>query len=254
MTARVVTDPSELHELYSRDAHLHLYALIDLEEPYWSASTWWRNGDAALGLVGLPDGATVVYAVSSADPSGTLALAAELSPQIPPGLVTGVTGIAEVLRSIGRPIAWQRGYHRYHLTDRNRVPSVDESVVALGPSNVDDALALYALAPGAAFFTPAMLSDDTFVGVRHDGELVAIAGTHGISDTKRVAAIGAVFTHPLHRGRGLGTLTTAGVINRIGDRAGTIGLNCTDANTRAIRIYEAMGFEPKLAYEECELA
>ena len=56
MIPSVVAEPDELVELYSRDPHLHIYALADLEEPYWSASTWWRNGDAAVGLVGLPDG------------------------------------------------------------------------------------------------------------------------------------------------------------------------------------------------------
>ena len=101
MTIRVVTDPDELVELYSRDPHLHIYALADLEEPYWSQSTWWRDGDAVVGPVGLRGGGQVVYAVSSADPAGTLKLVETIQAQIGPGLVTGVKGIAQVFAAAG---------------------------------------------------------------------------------------------------------------------------------------------------------
>jgi len=83
---------------------------------------------------------------------------------------------------------------------------------------------------------------------------VAVAGTHVLSQKYDVAAIGAVFTHPDHRGRGLGTAVTAGAIHRIGDRVSTIGLSCTEANLAARGIYIRMGFVESLAYDECELA
>lgn len=255
---RVVDDPGELAELFERDRHNHVYALADLEEPYWSASTWWRRGDAAFGLVGLPDGGgtfeRVVYAVSSADPEGTLALSRELVGEIPAALVTGVRGIATVFADAGRRLVWQRGYHRFHLCDRAAVPGPSPAVVPLGAADANDALALYETAPGAAFFLPSMLEDDSFVGVRDSDELVAIAGTHVLSERHGVAGIGAVFVHPDARGRGLGAAVTAGVIHRIGDRVATIGLNCTDTNGPARAIYLAMGFIETLGYEECEIA
>jgi len=253
-STRVVDDPSELDELFRRDAHLHLYALADLDEPYWSASTWWRNGDAAFGLVGLPDGEQIVYAVSSADPAGTLALAKELVAEVPPTLVTGVTGIGGVFEAAGRSLVWQRGYNRFHLTDPDRVPGRRAEVESLAPSDADELLELYAVEPGASFFLPSMLHDETFVGVRDEGRLIAAAGTHVFSRGRDVAAIGAVFTHPDHRGHGLGAQVTAGVVDRIGDRVSTIGLNCTVANVAARRIYDRMGFTKALAYDECELA
>lgn len=254
MSTRVVVDPSELNELFGRDRHLHIYALADLDEPYWSASTWWRKGDAAFGLVGLPGGEQIIYAVSSADPAGTLALAAELLDEVPPTLVTGVTGIAGVFEAAGRSLVWQRGYNRFHLTDPDQVPARTAEVVALGPQDSDELLALYAVQPGASFFLPSMLHDETFVGIRDEGRLVAVAGTHVFSRARDVAAIGAVFTHPDHRGGGLGAQVTAGVIDRIGDRVSTIGLNCTVANVAARRIYARMGFTEALGYDECELA
>jgi predicted GNAT family acetyltransferase len=74
-----------------------------------------------------------------------------------------------------------------------------------------------------------------------------------MSDRVSAAAVGAVFTHPDHRGMGYGATVTAAVVHELMGRVDTIGLNCTDANTRAIRIYEQMGFEAKLGYDECEL-
>ncbi len=254
MTTRIVDDPGELVALFSRDRPDHIYALADLEEPFWSASTWWRNGDAALGLVGLPEGQTIVYAVSTVDPAGTLALVAEVAAEIPATLVTGVTGIASAFEAAGRTIVWQRGYHRFHLVDRSTVPKLDPRVVELSTNDLDDVATLYATVPDAAFFLPSMLDEDTFVGVRADsGDLIAIAGTHVLSQRHDVAAIGAVFTHPDHRGRGLGAAVTAGVVHRIGNRVSTIGLNCTDTNVAARRIYLGMGFAESLAYDECEI-
>ena len=254
MTTRVVDDPGELATLFERDRHDHIYALADLDEPFWSASTWWRNGDAAMGLVGLPEGQTIVYAVSTADPQGTLALVAELAAEIPPTLVTGSPGIASVFSQAGRDIVWQRSYHRFHLRDRSLVPEPTSQIVSLSTADSEAALALYAVVPDAAFFLPSMLDNETFVGVVADGPLVAIAGTHVLSQKYDVAAIGAVLTHPDHRTRGLGAAVTAGAIHRIGDRVSTIGLNCTEANIAARGIYTGMGFVESLAYDECELA
>lgn len=253
MSTRVVDDAEQLAALFRRDKHVHIYGLADLDEPFWSASTWWRNGDAALGLVGLPEGQTIVYAVSSADPQGTLTLAAELVDEVPPTLITGATGIASVFAAAGRTIVWQRGYHRFHLLDRSMIPPPRADVESLSATDVDDALALYAVDPDAAFFQPSMLDDQTFVGVRSHGALVAIAGTHVLSEHHDVAAIGAVFTHPDHRGQGLGAAVTAGAIDRIGNRVSTIGLNCTEANLPARRIYTRMGFVESFAYDECEI-
>ena len=76
--AHIVVDPDELAELYADDPAAHVYALVDLVEPFWSASTWYRRGDAVVGVVAMPSGeGSAVYAVSTRDPAGCLALLAE---------------------------------------------------------------------------------------------------------------------------------------------------------------------------------
>ncbi len=251
----------DLVELYRRDRFDHLYALADLAEPYWSRSRWWRRGDAAVGLVDLgDDGDHVVYAVSTADPDGSLALLVELSPHLPSCLVTGPLGAAEALRSAGRATVWGRTYHRYHWPLGRRGDAPPATVRRLGPADLAAITDLHATDPGAAFFVPAMLDDGAFVGVDDgDGGLVAVGGTHVRTPTE--AAIGGVLVAPAARGRGLGRAVTLGVLATLHDDAEaagleppTVGLNCTDRNEPAKRIYLELGFTPGLGYEECELA
>lgn len=256
--ARVVTDRHELVEFFSDRRAVHVYALADLDDRYWPSSRWYRRGDAVVGLVALPDGdAVACYAVATRDPDGTLGLLADLAPSLPSGqLVTGPVGTAQALAV--RTIRWSGPHTRFELVDRSALPPPDERVEPLGRADLAALSGLYAVEPEAAFFLPHMVDDDTFVGVRGaDGGLVAAAGTHVVSAEQRVAAIGAVYTHPAHRGRGLGRATTAAVVRRLdrrhGGRPDVIGLNAADDNDAARHMYRSMGFRPIQPYEEAQL-
>jgi len=249
----VVTDPAELAEFYNDERAAHIYALVDLEPPYWEASTWYRRSDAVVGVVALPSGDGIaIYAVSTKDPAGCCDLLCELAADLPAGvMIVGPAGMTDPLANVRslRPL----GVHlRYNLQDRTAIGPTPKSVVPLGPDDLDQLLTLYGSDPGAAFFLPHTLGDNTFVGVRVDGALVAAAGTHVISDRQRLAAIGSVITHPDHRGNGYGSAVTVGVVNRLADRVDVIGLNVHQDNTAARAIYDRLGFSPILDYEEVE--
>ena len=251
--ARVVDDPAELRRFFADEPAAHIYALGDLEEPYWPASRWLRRGDAVVGLVGLPGDDLAVYAVATRDEAGTLALLAEVVPALPPGqLITGPTGLADCIERAGRAVDWTSPHLRHRLADFQ--PRREVAVGPLGPDDVEELAALYAVEPGSAFFVPFALAEESFVGVRADGQLVAAAGTHVLSLEDRAAAIGAVFTHPEHRGRGLAHAVTTGVVDRLADRVSTIGLNVAVDNVAARRVYEALGFEPFHLYDEARIA
>ncbi|MEM7140049.1 MAG: GNAT family N-acetyltransferase [Actinomycetota bacterium] len=250
--ARVVDDPGELHAYFSDLPAAHIYAIADLEEPFWSESAWYRRGDAVVGVVALPEDDLAVYAVSTRDPTGCLELVADLLPTLPPGqLITGPIGLGAVVRA-QREVAWSGRHVRYRLTS---LATVDTGAVEpLGPGHVDELLDLYDTEPGAAFFLAHMLRDETFVGVRDGGRLIAAAGTHVLAPSRGVAAIGSVYTHPDHRGRGLAKATTAAAVARVGDRAAVIGLNVAAENGPARRAYESLGFVPVLEYDEAQIA
>ena len=253
--AVVVTDPAELVDHFSDRRAAHVYALADLEEPFWTPSRWYRRGDAVVGIVSLPGGeGAAVYAVATTAPEATLDLVVDVLPELPSGqLITGPEGLADAV-SARRPLTWHAPHVRHELTDRSRLPDRAADVVDLGRADLDELNALYATEPGAAFFLDHMIDDDTFVGVRRAGRLVAAAGTHVLSTGQRLAAIGAVYTHPGHRGDGLGAAVTAGVIDRLSDRVDLIGLNVAESNAPARKVYERLGFEPIWRYEECGLA
>jgi ribosomal protein S18 acetylase RimI-like enzyme len=93
------------------------------------------------------------------------------------------------------------------------------------------------------FFMRSQLQDGTFVGVRHEGRLVAAGGTHLYSRDESVGAIGNVYTHRAHRGRGCASAVTSAIARELIDR-GTriIALNVRSENEAAIRVYERLGF------------
>ena len=216
LDALLVTDRGELTQYYADNAAAHIYALVDLDEPFWSASSWYRRGDAVVGLVKIPDDETaVVYAVSTRDPTGTMALIVDLLPLLRPGvLVTGPEGLGQALLP-HRRLAWSGPHLRYRLKDHCRPPAPDSRLVDLDEVHAPLLAELYASDPGAAFYRPSMLFDQSFVGVVEDGRLLAAAGTHVLSELRGVAAVGAVYTRPSYRGRGLGRLVMAGVLARI---------------------------------------
>lgn len=263
--ARIVTDPSELEAFFADQRAAHIYALVDLEPPYWAGSRWYRRGEAVVGVVALGDGdAIAVYAVSTRDPKGSVALLGELAAGFATGqLITGPCGMDAALAAV-RPVTSLGRHLRYRLADPTAVPAPGEidafehrrvaEVVALDRRHVAEITALYDTEPDAAFFMPHMLDDDAFVGVRRHDELVAVAGTHVVSERQGVAAIGGVFTRADHRGRGLGRVVTAGVIGRLAGRVETIGLNVHADNGPARAVYESLGFVALHAYAESVLA
>jgi GNAT superfamily N-acetyltransferase len=125
------------------------------------------------------------------------------------------------------------------------VPSVGggDAVRRLGPADTVRLVDLYALGGGAAF-SPAQVGQGVFFGVWMEDRLVAAAGTHLVSATYGVGAVGNVFTDPDHRGRGYASIATGAVVGELLARGiRDVILNVGQDNAAAIHIYEKLGFE-----------
>ena len=102
---------------------------------------------------------------------------------------------------------------------------------------------LYALGGGGAF-SPVQIEQGVFYGVWVEDRLVAAAGTHLVSVTYGVGAVGNVFTHPDHRGQGYASAATSAVTAELLDRdIQDVILNVSQDNDAALHVYEKLGFE-----------
>ena len=118
----------------------------------------------------------------------------------------------------------------------------DSDCVRLTTSDLDDLTAFYADG-GVNSFSPEHMEYNVFYGVFEEEHLVAAAGTHLVSRTYGVAAVGSVYTAASYRGRGYGTATTSAVVDDLA-RQGiqNIVLTVGQENEGAVRVYERLGF------------
>ena len=100
------------------------------------------------------------------------------------------------------------------------------------------------------FFLPDMLTSGVYYGIRREGTLASVAGTHVTSPLHKIACIGNVFTLPPHRGKGYATICTSKVVEDLLPDHKDIILNVDNKNAAAIRVYEKLGFREHCTYLE----
>ncbi|OLZ73506.1 GNAT family N-acetyltransferase [Streptomyces sp. IMTB 2501] len=125
------------------------------------------------------------------------------------------------------------------FVDDGLAAAPDAEAVALGPADVPEMLDLVARTqPGP--FEPRTIELGTYLGIRRDGALIAMAGErlHPPGWTE----ISAVCTDPAFRGEGLATRLILAVAHGIRERGETPFLHTGAHNTHAIRLYESLGF------------
>lgn len=139
------------------------------------------------------------------------------------------------------PEDWEVGFEAegVQLTGEGLRPEPYPEAVRLGAEDVPEMLELVERTrPGP--FLPRTVELGTYLGVRRDGVLVAMAGERvrpaGWSE------ISAVCTDPSVRGQGLATRLVLAVAHVITARGETPFLHAAAENTGAIRLYESLGF------------
>jgi ribosomal protein S18 acetylase RimI-like enzyme len=160
--------------------------------------------------------------------------------------VAAVAGPSAELAFTGAPVSPPDGWRvvwgdvGVQLVDGPRVrPARDPEVVELGADDVPQMLDLVArTAPGP--FLPGTRLLGRYVGVRHAGRLVAMAGERNRPDGW--TEISAVCTDPEHTGRGLASRLTLDVAAGIHERGERALLHAKETNVRAIGLYEHLGF------------
>lgn len=84
----------------------------------------------------------------------------------------------------------------------------------------------------------------TYLGIRRDGKLVAMAGER--LKIPGYTEVSAVCTHPEHTGHGYARILMAEVMRRILSRGETPFLHVRGDNVRAIELYQRLGFSQRV--------
>jgi len=122
------------------------------------------------------------------------------------------------------------------------VDDAPELMLVLGDEDVPEMLALVEKTrPGP--FARRTIALGTYLGIRDDGVLVAMAGErmHPAGYTE----ISAVCTDADHRGLGLASQLVRALVRSIRGRGETPFLHLTTENENAHRVYDALGFETR---------
>lgn len=240
-----LTDKPQILECLETDRFYGAYAIGDLEPEMFAQCTWVgaETGGRLRALVLHFHGLEPAALLLMGDTGGLRAI---LDGALRPERVYLTCRPAHL--SMTRDFyAWDRTTSMWRMVlkaARFRPGERAGTCVRLTPVHTDQLSELFALGRDIVAFSPAQVAQGVFYGVMAADQLVAVAGTHLVSPAYGVAAVGNVFTHPDHRGRGYGTATASAVVAEL-LRRGIRGvvLNVSQDNAVAISIYERLGFE-----------
>jgi hypothetical protein len=197
-----IHDRAELHQFFLRDPALFLYELGDLDDFYFENTVYFGLRDvttkelkaAMLQYVAEPPAVLLIM------DDGKHALQKELLKRIlpflahriyihaPQNLVDDFSAFYDVIKNHGP-------HHRMFLSNNSTVVMTrTESVISLGPEDVEEIKHFYEIHYPGNFFDPHMLETNMYYGLRSSGatgELFAIAGVHSVSAEYKVAALGS---------------------------------------------------------------
>ncbi|MGA8145341.1 MAG: GNAT family N-acetyltransferase [Candidatus Acidiferrales bacterium] len=117
--------------------------------------------------------------------------------------------------------------------------------IELGEADVPEMVELTKLTKPGPFGTRTR-EMGTYLGIRTNGKLVAMAGER--LKLPGYTEISAVCTHPDHLGRGYAGFLMTILAERMRARGEVPFLHVRPENTRAVKLYERMGFRNRLLY------
>jgi hypothetical protein len=124
----------------------------------------------------------------------------------------------------------------------NGKPSPVSGMVELQPKDSAEMLALARLTKPGPFGTRTH-ELGSYLGIRSEGRLVAMAGER--LKVPGYTEVSAVCTHPDHTGKGYARVLITELMQRIRERGETPMLHVRADNTRAIELYQRMGYRTR---------
>lgn len=163
------------------------------------------------------------------------------------GLIDGGVAVSAGV-AWGAPTEWQlhAPIDGVQLSGADVVGRPDDEAVVLTAEDVPEMLALVERAkPGP--FLQRTIELGTYLGIRRDGELIAMAGER--MKPPGWTEVSAVCTDERFRGQGLGGRLVLAVVATIQARGDRAFLHTGRQNVNAIRLYESLGFRLRRSAE-----
>jgi predicted GNAT family acetyltransferase len=214
-----------------------------LDNPIWQALTTTQAGFAQTcdGARKFPREVSVLAGFSEPTAKNYDALAALLSPDERVGLFLQAPANPPaplIIESTG-PLLQMLCGNRDSSKPALRPDPSNPEFVRLTQSDVPEMLALTKLTKPGPFGSRTYEMGDYF-GIRREGTLAAMAGER--LRLPGYTEISAVCTHPDHLGHGYASALMAMLMDRIFSRGELPFLHVLPENTRAIQVYERLGF------------
>jgi ribosomal protein S18 acetylase RimI-like enzyme len=254
MEIRKIRNKKEIFSFLSRNKGLYLYLIGDLDDFYWSRTTWYagyvNNNIEALALLYTGINPSTLLLFHEGDMTYPAELTRVILPELPrefnvhlsPGLLE-CFGTENIIKNYGR------NYRMILVRDPEQV--TDEKIRRLEGTDLNEIEEFYRLSYPANWFDARMLETGKYLGYFDSGMLAGIAGVHVYSPEYRVAALGNIATHPGFRRRKIAYKLTSALCYNLRKDTDTIGLNVKSGNIAAIKCYENAGFEIRGLYDEC---
>ena len=245
---------ARLEAYFRGNPALHIYGLGDLDDAFWNNTVWYglehEDDIAAVAFLYTGGPSPALLAISQDSPVMRSLLHA-IAHLLPSRFSAHLSpGVEETLKEY-YDLSSQGEHRKMVLTDPKQLEHVDCSQTEpLAEDAASEVLALFMDSSPDNWFDPRMLAVGQCYGVRADGRLVSVAGTHVYSERYRVAALGNITTHPVYRNRGYARAAIARLCRSLGEHTDYIGLNVKADNEAAIACYQKLGFEFVASYGE----
>jgi ribosomal protein S18 acetylase RimI-like enzyme len=248
VVARTTTDRALLRAFLEQDRLYAAYAICDLEEREFARTRWgvaW-DGDQPVALVLEYNGPTPQPLFMTGRPDGIEVILRDL---IRPRAAY-VAARPEAIPAVQAHYRVDPGAAMVRMwVDRARFRPYPAGVQRLLPIESGELNRLYQL--GFASWLPSTaIGDGVYYGMRVNGQLIAAAGTHVVSQAARLAVVGNVLTHVDYRGRGFATAVTGAVTAELLRSCDQVVLNVRSDNPPALNAYRRLGYAEHARFEE----
>ena len=247
-------DKKVIKTFLQRNTNFHIYSIGDLDDFFWSQTEWY-------GIKINDEIQAIILLYTSQELPALLALSENIDvmQKLLQSIIPNLPNRFYSHLSPGLETIFQKKFnvepHAKHLKmafcDKSPIYCIDCSqTVRLTNSDLEDILEFYKISYPDNWFDPRMLETNMYFGLKLDNKIVSIAGIHVYSEKYKVAALGNITTHPNHRNKGYGTITTARLCRELIKKVDHIGLNVKADNQTAISCYQKLGFKIIASYGE----